>query len=401
MSAPPRALPTPPETMGEGRLLEGGLRYFHAETDNAILLVPRHTSMRELTEGLAAYISGYGLARSYVLGAPPRVATWPVDPSDWPPLLGLLPPEEAQNPLLLGCHEPDGRLELGFVSGRYGTGGVPFPRTFQARDGAWLAYHHVPTDSDRVVIVVHGASAHGRLYAPLARFLAHRGLAHAYVPTLRGHHLSGGRPGDVDHASQLEDDLADLIARIRRESPRARIVLAGHSMGAGLVLRFARGPHAGLVEGYLLLAPYLGPFAPTVRAGGAGGWVRVRRGRALGLAALNSLGIRAWNSATLLEFDLPMPIRDGTEVLRYSYRMAAAMTPGLDYRHALRSLARPALVLVGSQDEMFEPEAYRAAFRSAALARVQIVRQASHLGLVFHAEAHRLCEDWLRETFPT
>lgn len=400
MRASARSVLEPPGGAVGGQLLDSGLRYFHAATDNAILLVPRHANMVSLTEGLAGYISNYGLARAYVMTRPPASPKWPLEPSDLP-LRDMLLHEEGDAPLLLGSHSPDGQLELTFVSGRYGSGRVPAPRTFAARDGVPLAYHHFPAESQRVVILVHGASAHGQLYAPFARFLSHRGLAHVYVPNLRGHHLSGGRRGDVDHAAQLEDDLADLIRLIKAQAPGARIVLAGHSMGAGLVLRFASGAHAAQVDGYMLLAPYLGPGAPPTRSGGDNGWVTIHKPRALGLAALNALGIRAWNHATLLEFDLPTAIRDGTEVLRYSYRMAAAMTPTLDYRRCLRSLGKPTLALVGSRDEMFDPEAYHAAFRGVPNSRLELVPQASHLGLVFQPETHRVCAQWLLETLPS
>lgn len=379
------------------QLLDSGLRDFPAATDNALVLVPRHPAMVARTEELASYISGYGLARVYVMTSLPT-GSGSLTPGDLP--LEGLPVQKADAPLLIGTHEPDGRLDLTFVSGRYGTGRIPAPSRFRARDGAQLAYHHATCDADRAVILVPGASAHGELYAPFARYLAHQGLANAYVLNLRGHYLSDGRPGDVDHVAQLEDDLSDLIGHLKSQSPRTRIVLAGHSMGAGLVLRFAGGPYAEQVDGYMLLAPYLGPLTSTTRAGGNNGWVRVHKGRAVMLAALNALGLRAWNHATLLEFDLPQAVRDGTEVLRYSYRMAAALTPPLAYRRCLSGIPRPTLALIGSQDEMFEPTAYPAAFAGAASTRLRTVPEATHLGLMFHPETHRICAEWLLGGFP-
>src|SRR5258705_246626 len=56
----------------------------------------------------------------------------------------------------------------------------------------------------------------------------------------------------------------------RREG---RILLLGHSAGGGLLVRYAGGGRGPAADGYVLLAPYLGPAAPTTKPD-AGGWAR-------------------------------------------------------------------------------------------------------------------------------
>ena len=64
-----------------------------------------------------------------------------------------------------------------------------------------------------------------------------------YAPDIRGHGGTGHR-GDIDHAAQLNDDLADLAVEIRKRRPTAELVLLGFSSGGGFALHIA-GSAAG------------------------------------------------------------------------------------------------------------------------------------------------------------
>src|SRR6266542_4409056 len=109
--------------------------------------------------------------------------------------------------------------------------GLPAPTTITARDGTPLAIRVYDSPARTAVLAIHGSSGDGRYYRPLARYLSGRGQAAVYAVDLRGHGASGGRRGDVDYIGQLEDDLADVVAMVRRERPAVRIVLLGHSAG--------------------------------------------------------------------------------------------------------------------------------------------------------------------------
>ncbi len=112
---------------------------------------------------------------------------------------------------------------------------------YASRDGQKHPYRRFqsPQGDAPLMVLVHGSGWHGEAYLPLAAAIADAGLADVVVPDLRGHGFSPQRRGDVDHVGQLEEDLADLIQIVRK--PGQKLVLAGHSSGGGLVVRFAGG----------------------------------------------------------------------------------------------------------------------------------------------------------------
>ena len=125
-----------------------------------------------------------------------------------------------------------------------------------------------------------------------AKALAQSGVA-AVAIDARGHGASGTR-GDIACIGQIDDDLADLVAELRKTYPSSRLTLIGHSAGGGFVLRIAGGPLAEKIDRFVLLAPYLGYRAPTNRPNeGRGKWAEVDMPRLVALALLNRLGLPA------------------------------------------------------------------------------------------------------------
>src|SRR5579863_3674291 len=109
---------------------------------------------------------------------------------------------------------------------------------FSARDGTALAFRHYPArgpSSGRIAVLVHGSSGSSVAVHALADALAGRGVE-TYAPDIRGHGGSGNR-GDVGFIGQLENDLEDLVALIRKTSPSEPLTLLGHPRAAAL--RFA------------------------------------------------------------------------------------------------------------------------------------------------------------------
>jgi non-heme chloroperoxidase len=76
---------------------------------------------------------------------------------------------------------------------------LPELKSLTARDGIQLAYRHYPAESDKIVILLHGAGWHSRYFLPLAQFISSEGLAQVYTPDLRGHGLTPKSRGDVDY----------------------------------------------------------------------------------------------------------------------------------------------------------------------------------------------------------
>lgn len=272
---------------------------------------------------------------------------------------------------------------------------LPPIQSFQARDGARLGYRRYPGGGSGIdVVLIHGASSHSLYLCSFARALSAAG-PNVYTPDLRGHGPSPIRRGDIDYIEQLEDDLADLIAHLAAENGGGRtVVVAGHSSGGGLAVRFAGGRHAHLASAYLLLAPYLGYNAPTVRHG-SGGFAEASLTKIIYLAILNGFGIRVFNGARVLRFNLPEPYRDGTETLAYSYRLMTGINPR-NYKTDLSAIKVPLLVLIGSEDEAFHASAFEPAITALVRgATIKLIDGASHLGLVT-SPAAIAAAGWLR-----
>jgi pimeloyl-ACP methyl ester carboxylesterase len=148
---------------------------------------------------------------------------------------------------------------------------MPGLQRFHGSDGTELAYRHYPARGQatgQIAIVVHGSSGSSVAIHALSDAIAARGVD-TYAPDIRGHGGSGTR-GDVAYLGQLEDDMADFVAEIRKTNPTAPITLLGHSAGGGFALRIAGSPIQNLFVRTVLLAPYLGHDAPTNRPDSAG-----------------------------------------------------------------------------------------------------------------------------------
>ena len=274
-------------------------------------------------------------------------------------------------------------------------------RCIPARDGALLAVRQtrpIATGSGRIFVFLHGAMSSGAELEKAARRLQAATGATVLRLDLRGHGLSEGTPGDLDHIGQWEEDVADVVQALHKQSPGARILLAGHSMGGGIAMRYAERRDVPGVEGYLLFAPHLGEKSPTSRKEPAAGGdpkappaIQVNVPRILGLILLNVVGIRGLNGLDTLYFDLPMalPFR------AYTFRAMASVAPD-DYRDALTADAKPMLVLVGQNDEAFRAGEYPAVVALHRNGKAVIIPGATHDGVVLSDAAFAAVGEWFR-----
>jgi pimeloyl-ACP methyl ester carboxylesterase len=272
----------------------------------------------------------------------------------------------------------------------------PYPagkRPFKMRNGTVLASQYFPAQSNTTIVLVHGVLSSSFLMNRSSGLLREAAAASVVAIDLRGHGASGGAPGDVDYIGQYEDDLADVIAKIRAENPGGRVILAGHSAGGGIVLRSVLRAGMPPVDGYLLFAPHLGsksPTTPTEATKEGEAFVRIHLPRILGLTLLNTVGITGFNGLKTLFFNLPkeMPLRC------YSYRAMVGMSPA-DYAPALKAIGKPLLVVVGSKDEAFRADRYEAAIRPYSKGEVVIVGGASHDGVLHDPRALAAVGRWV------
>lgn len=221
------------------------------------------------------------------------------------------------------------------------------PERFTARDGTEMNVR-VRDGEGPLVVIVHGSGGHGAAYDWLGAQVAQTG-AKVLVPDLRGHYGSDGPRGDVDYIGQYEDDLADMVAQYKAEGQK--VVMVGHSSGGGLVTRFAGGEHGRLLDGAVLMAPFLKHDAPTIRQNGDG-WARPLVRRLIGLSMLNGFGITMANGLTVMEFKLPDSDLAETMTSAYSFRLNTSFGPRDDYLADVAALPK-FQVIVGAEDEAF------------------------------------------------
>ena len=270
---------------------------------------------------------------------------------------------------------------------------LPELKSFTARDGTQLAYRHYSSDSDKIVILLHGAGWHSRYFLPLAGFISSEGLAQVYTPDLRGHGVTPKRRGDVDYIGQLEDDLADLIAIIEKDNPKSMLIVGGHSSGGGLAIRFAGSQYGQKAYAYMLMSPFLKYNAPTTRLN-SGGFAMPYTGRIIGLVMLNSIRIRWFNYLTVIEFNMPEKSRDGTETLSYSYRLNTAYAPR-DYKNDLSAITQPLFVVAGTEDEAMIYCQYKPVISQYTTVQVKLLQGVTHMGLVVSSEVRPIVKEWL------
>ena len=230
---------------------------------------------------------------------------------------------------------------------------------YESADGERLAYRaYLPAQqpASGSVVLVHGSSANSSSMHQLAKGFADAGYA-AFALDIRGHGASGS-PGMIAYIGQLEDDLE---AFMRRAAPATPVTLVGFSAGGGFAIRFAGSGRQNLFHSYLLLSPFLGQDAPTLRPGG-GGWVNVGVPRILALTALNSLGIRWLNDLPVVRFALNEEAR-AVLTPAYSFTLAANFHPQRDYQTNIREIHRPCAVVAGIDDDVFYTDRLEPTFR--------------------------------------
>lgn len=268
---------------------------------------------------------------------------------------------------------------------------------YQARDGATLSFRRYRSEPNVHAILIHGSSSHSVSLHPFAKYLSEKNIANVYAVDLRGHGPSPKRRGDIDYIGQLEDDIADLISHIKGQAPEgARFIVGGHSSGGGMALRFGGSEHGNLAAGILLLAPYLGHNAPMVKKN-AGGWADPNLPKIIGLSIMDGFGIKRYNGAKVLRFNLPEKYHTGYETLEYSFRLMRGIHPD-SYEESLKNTKSPLLIIVSSDDEAFQAKEFESGilpYKSDA--KVSYVEGGSHLGILVSEPAMVEAGLWIEE----
>ena len=276
--------------------------------------------------------------------------------------------------------------ELRSISSARGTvdmSTLPAIERFQARDGTTLGFrHYVATgpSTGRAAIVVHGSSGStaNNIHA-LSWALALRGVE-SYALDIRGHGVSGTR-GDIGYVGQLEDDLADFVAEVRKTTPAAPLTLIGHSAGGGFALRVAGSKIQNLFVRTVLLAPFLGYSAPTNQPD-SGGWASADVPRILALMALRRIGLDCCDALPVVAFAVPPNSAKGL-VPAYSERLRSNFGVHRDFRTDLAAATRPVTIFSGADDELMLADKYAEAVRGIGPpVDVKLIDGVNHMGIV-------------------
>lgn len=268
-------------------------------------------------------------------------------------------------------------------------------RIFTVRDSKQIFAYRFPNQSENTILFIHGVGSSAYLYNKTAGLLQEATQAEIYAIDLRGHGQSDGNSGDVDYINQYADDLADIINKIRKEKPNGKIIIAGHSMGDGIALRYAMEKQYQQPDGILLFAPLIGHNSPAFPQGQATEkiaeepFIKIHIERIIGLTMLNEIGNHEYDSLPVLFFNLPesVPLR------KYSHRANKSMTPD-DYVAGLNAVNKPMLVLMGSEDEAFSSEATEKAFWEYSKGEFHIIDKATHNGVRHNTQSFAFIKDW-------
>jgi alpha-beta hydrolase superfamily lysophospholipase len=266
---------------------------------------------------------------------------------------------------------------------------------FTARDNKLIFAYYFPNPSPDTIVLLHGVASSAYLYNKTAVLLRVATGAEVYAIDLRGHGRSEGDIGDVSYINQYVDDLADIIGTIRNEKPDGKIIIAGHSMGGGIALRYAMEEKLEQPDGFLLFAPLIGHNMPAISPIRTDDhidnepFMKIHFERIIGLKMLNEVGNHEYDYLPVLFFNFPetVPLR------KYSYRANASMAPD-DYEAGLKALEKPTLVLIGSDDEVFSAEWIRKVVVEYSKAEVHIIEGASHNGVRHSENSFTLINKW-------
>jgi hypothetical protein len=132
-----------------------------------------------------------------------------------------------------------------------------------------------------------------------------------------------------------------------------------------------------------------------MRQGTAGGWAKVSLAKIIFLSILNAIGLRCLNGLDVIQFDRPEDSCDGTETIRYSYRLNSSYHPQLPYQKDISALKERSLVIVGAEDEANDPSQYPEVMQDVQSKSIHIVPGVKHLDIVHNVTVSKLVTQWV------
>ena len=270
---------------------------------------------------------------------------------------------------------------------------------FTTRDNKKIFAYNFPMKSLNTIILIHGVKSSAKEYNKMAGILRESTQSEVFAIDLRGHGKSDGKDGDVDYLNQYAVDLDDIIAAIRKEKPKGKIIIAGHSMGGGVAILQAMLKNKETSDGYILFAPLIGHDSPAFQQPASVNtndsiepFMKIHFARIIGLKMFNEIGNHTYDSLPVLFFNLPGNMPSA----KYTYRANMSMAPE-NYSEGLKAINKPMLVLIGNKDEAFNAEAMKKAVTENSNGAVHIIDGATHNGIRNNPESYVIIQKWFEE----
>lgn len=262
------------------------------------------------------------------------------------------------------------------------------PEFLMATDDVWLAYYSfLPSQPSAIVIVYHGGGAYTNLpYQNVGKRLAESYGIGAYMVDIRGHGNSGGPRGDAPSIEQVFSDITRMINHVHAKHPQSKIYLVGHSSGAGFILNYQAKHLSELVEGYVCLAPYLGPNSGAIQEHKDPQMSFVKKVRTWVYIVAGISGGRWCAHIPAVYFNYsPEILADPGMVPYYTFTMSSVTTP-YETKKVFESLNKPTKLYIGDADEQFIPEkVVEYAKYNPDFVTAEIVPQSKHLSILLEA----------------
>ncbi len=263
------------------------------------------------------------------------------------------------------------------------------PQFLRASDAIELAYYKFVTPANKAVVIFYaGAGLYGNhTYQWVAKNLNEKYNIGCYIFDLRGHGHSQGVRGDAPSVERVWTDVAEAVSFVKRENKTAKIYLTGHSSGAGLLINYAAHTETKVEDGYIFLAPYLGPQSNTLKEhkNADESFVKSMRLWVYILGSIFPRSFIAHFNAVFFNYPKALLKADPLIVPAYTYTMSCATTP-YEIAPVIQKIDKPVGLFIGSNDEQFLPEAviaYKKMINAPVVA--EIVENAAHLSLLLDA----------------
>jgi acylglycerol lipase len=226
-----------------------------------------------------------------------------------------------------------------------------------------------------------------QLYQNMARELTQKFPVAVFLADLRGHGNSGGPRGDAPSAQQVWLDVDDTVRLVKEKYPSLPLFLGGHSSGGGVILNYSGWETSNLVDGYFLIAPFLGGDSDTVQPDQR--FVKNVRIWAIIAHMLSAGWLLSHTKAVFFNYPERLMKQDSHIITSYTTTMAIATSP-YNAKGLFGKLKKPCALFVGSRDEQFIPEKLvgfnqHLSEEVKSKSSAQLVFDASHLSIVLQA----------------